>query len=547
MRLKPNPAWKLLPRPDLFVERSDEPVILDLGAAVKWITNNKPILWVGSIFSVPEPSRFPSGYALTRSLFDLIIPEDDENPDFQREALISYLTPRWPLEALFDEFERLNCDIDPVLKFFSDWDKHAEPNPLHMAITSYYERGLSAAPLCVTTNWDSMIEKAFRGKGYSVEVGGPAKVPLEDFGKPHIAERTMFVYHPHGSFECEDVVCSSFQEQQQLSLHIGWKFHPMLVLGYSGYEPSLYRQLEISSPQLWCIRDKDDLRTPSKRRLMCRRGTFVYIGDLRELLRELQLLEKDVNFRDNNIRLRGEFSQNVVKIIQCAITSQMHPQFCSELLADAICSNYEEPEMTSRLFAITRALDNHIRDRCLSPELALGLMTIAGFRNDEIVWVSLLAYLLRRKKAAGKGAVDLVLGYADEARKQRETFGLSKDFEGAYQLLRYRARFYKGFLGKSESVADDVRNVVQNQMPWMAMGDMALGAELTELAAFSCLFHDDDARALGYFDTAATYFYLVGLWNAGAHNEWACRNLAEVREYAKKYSLRIPMPTGKPN
>ena len=37
MRLEPESRWYLLPRPDLVVERSAEPQILKIDAAVDWI------------------------------------------------------------------------------------------------------------------------------------------------------------------------------------------------------------------------------------------------------------------------------------------------------------------------------------------------------------------------------------------------------------------------------------------------------------------------------------------------------------------------------
>jgi hypothetical protein len=104
MKLQPKNQWLLLPRPDLVVERSTEPLILSLDAAVEWIKRNKPLLWVGSMFSVPEPSGFPSGYAVTRSLFDLIFPAHSKLPEARRDGIINDLMPQWPLEALLDLF-----------------------------------------------------------------------------------------------------------------------------------------------------------------------------------------------------------------------------------------------------------------------------------------------------------------------------------------------------------------------------------------------------------------------------------------------------------
>ncbi len=66
---------------------------------------------------------------------------------------------------------------------------------------------------------------------------------------------------------------------------------------------------------------------------------------------------------------------------------------------------------------------------------------------------------------------------------------------------------------------------------------------MMELAAFACLRDGEDERAKGYFDTAATFFYLMRLWNAGKLNEWASNNIESVRPNAKKGILKIPIPS----
>ena len=544
MRLQPKERWYLLPRPDLAVERSAEPQILKLDAAVDWIKRNKPLLWVGSIFSVPEPSRFPSGYALTRSLFDLIFPAAEALQKTARDQMINSLMPRWPLEAVFDEFESLDFDLsESVLAFFADLDARASPNPLHDAVTRYYEQGLAAAPLCVTTNWDTLVEKAFRRKGYKVHAAGPGKMPADDFGKPDMSERTMSVYHPHGSFETGDVVCSSFQEQKQLSLHMGFKYHPVLFLGYSGYEPSLYRHLEYSGPQLWCIRNEHDLDIPAKRRLLCRRDTQVFVGDMLELLRALQLLDQDVSLATSYLSLEGKIPPKVIEVIHCSIAARIEPRFCSDYLADALCCDYPEPELSFRLSRIIGAVHNHIRNRMASSELPLALMAAARFRNDEGLWLGLLAYLLRHEQSMRPQTIDSILASASEARKQTESADASGRARLVAKLTQARTRCYRSFLGRPEQNDDDARNLMLNQLSWITLGDMALGAELTEVAAFACLRHGEEDRARGFFDTAASFYYLMGLWNAGRHSEWACSNTGRIKKYATNGILRIPATT----
>ena len=510
MKFQSGSQWLLLPRPDRLVERPSEPTLLDLEDAVAWIKERRPLLWVGSIFSVPEPSGFPSGYAVTRSLFDLLFPSDSQRPEVLRDRMLNELIPRWPLEVLLDQFEYLNYDLsESLLEFFAELDRRAEPNILHEAVARYYEKGHSVVPLCLTTNWDTLLEKAFRAMGFRVNVGGPKEMPGEHFGKP-TEGKVISVYHPHGSFETRDVVCSFFQEQRQLSLHMDFLHYPLLLLGYSGYEPSLYRHLESGSPQLWCIRDKADLEIPAKRRLLCRPNTWVFVGDMLVLLRVLGILNEDVDLFSKSLALIGKVPPKVVDVIQCGIAARSDPRFCSDLLAETILASYSEPELSFRYGAIMGAIEAHIRNRIAHSGLPLGLMAATSFRNHEQLWISLLAYLLRFGQGYRQEMVDHLLTQADRARKELEHTVAEADSGSNTlgSLLQARTRCYKSFLGKPEREGDNVKEDILTQIPSIYLGDMSLGGELAELAAFACLRDGDDDRARGYFDTAATYYYL---------------------------------------
>jgi hypothetical protein len=538
MKLKPEPRWLLLPRVDLLVDRSAEPTILDLSAAVEWVKQNKPLLWVGSIFSVPQPSGFPSGYAITRSLFDLIFPTESRLPEDTHERFLSELTPRWPLEALLDQFELLGFDLsESLLGFFADHNRVARPNTLHNAVVRYYERGYSGVPLCVTTNWDTLLERAFHARGYAVQTAGPSHMPDDRFGKAQDDAKIISVYHPHGSFETEDVVCSSFQEQQQLSLHMEFKFHPILFLGYSGYEPSLYRHLEYTAAQLWCIRDEADLHIPAKRRLLARRNTYVFVGDMLDLLRALHVLDDRPNLSSDQLGLDGPIPSEVIEVVHCAIAAALNPRFCARFLVESLLSHRTEPESAHKFRIAVDALQNHVRDRVTDHEVPLSLMAASHFVNDEQLWIGVLAYLLRSGQPIGVETIDDVLTRSEEARKEEDGAGGS----AAAALLRTRARCYRSFLGRPEREDDDVKDWKLNSVASTWLGNMALAAELMELAGFACLRDGDDDRAAGYLDTAATYYYLTGLWNAGQLNEWASRNIDVVRPHAKQNTLRIPM------
>jgi hypothetical protein len=281
------------------------------------------------------------------------------------------------------------------LNFFKSVNESAAPNALHKAVVSYYQQGLARWLLCVTTNWDTLQEKAFRDAAYSVVTGGPGKMPDASFGKEGGDPTTIFLYHPHGSFETQDIVCSLKREQSQLALNMEMMLHPTLFLGYSGYEPSLYRRLEFNAGQLWCIRDVADFEIPAKRRLLSRPNTFVYVGDMCELLLALGVLETDVDLTSKHLALDGRVPPKVTEVLRQGILASLDPNLCVDVFANTLTSFYPEPEATVRYVSLLRAVISHVRNRTYHPGLALSLMSAAKFRDSEQTWISLLAYLLR--------------------------------------------------------------------------------------------------------------------------------------------------------
>jgi hypothetical protein len=179
-----------------------------------------------------------------------------------------------------------------------------------------------------------MLEKAFRAKGFSAQIG-------HNFEKTTVSKKAVSIYHPHGAFETRDVVCSYIREQQQLTLHLTFMSHPILFLGYSGYEPSLYRNLEIDGAQLWCVRNESDFQIPSKRRILCRPNTFVYVGDVQELLRALGVLDQDISFDSMQLARAGAVPPKVLEVIRMGMAANMDSRLCGHLLNDLMTGEYE--------------------------------------------------------------------------------------------------------------------------------------------------------------------------------------------------------------
>lgn len=549
-KLPDRAEWVLMRRADTPIGRCEQPVALSLDQALDWIRKEKPILWVGSIFSVPEPASFPSGFSIMKSLFSLIL--QNAIPGAQQSNIIEQISPRWPLEALLDEFDFLGLDLsESLLQFFNDQNSKSAPTALHEAIVAYYQQGLAYLPLVITTNWDTLLERAFNNNGFTVVAEGPRLGLDPSFGQSTCDCNTIFVYHPHGSFAKRDVVCSYRREQRQLSMDPLLLRHPTLFLGYSGYEPSLYFHLEHDAGQLWCVKDKSDFLIPSKRRLLCRPNTFVYIGDLRELLRALGVLHRDVDLNTKQLALRDvQIPPKVIEILQSRVLCSLASGPSAAMMIHTLLSDLDEPEGTLRYAVLMRTIVEHIRDRSSDTAILGALLASANFRDSEQLWISVLAHLLRHDTDLPMEVIQRILVRSEKAPSS----GLGKE-ESRDDLLVYgfgpckqRANFYKRFLGVSGTIKDnDLRRGTGSwdeqticAVTALISGDVAALGEFTEILGFHHLRDRSHEKAIACFDYAATCFYLRGLWNAGALNEWAAANTKKMETLARGRTLLIP-------
>jgi hypothetical protein len=192
--------------------------------------------------------------------------------------------------------------------------------------------------------------------------------------------------------------------------------------------------------------------------------------------------------------------------------------------------------MTFRFIRILRAIDNHIRDRIDDAALPLALMAATRFRDDEQIWYSLLSYVLRFSPNLHDAVIQRLVRGANRAKRGK---GLRYS-KGSLPFVRARSRCYKAYLGQPERPDDDASTFMLSQYSGMLLGDLALSGELAEMAAFTCLRKDEFDRAKGYFDTAATYYYLTGLWNGGRVSEWASQNVETLKAGVTLAGLRMP-------
>lgn len=540
MRLDHVPERKIMvPSIDRLVDRREEPQVRTLFQAVEWVVTKKPILWIGSIFSVPQPSGLPAGAATTRAILDLIYPPDERiSPSF-RDRVIQEAQTRFSLEQLMDYMEVLYDPKFPasVLDHFSRLNSKARPNSLHDAVVKYYEMGLSSAPVCFTTNWDTLLERAFRNHGYTAHVGSFTQDLGESFGRDNSKEKAIWIYHPHGSFETRDTVSSAFQEQQQLPMPYSYLHQPILFLGYSGYEPSMYPHLDWGNPQLWCIRQNGkNLGPPAKQRLLCKPNTYVFVGDVCKLLKELGVLDADVDCSQQvkPLVLKSKLLDLAFDPVRNQIKAIGDPLFATDLLLETQLLGASDPNAGIKTHMTIQAIDGHIRNRVHDHRLPLALMAARFYPFPEQIWISLIGYLLRHSQDESGHKIAFALGQIYQIEKEHQLTGPLKDT----RIMRILC--YKKFLGLPDAIQDDDLYLKCAMIGQGRAGDMALGGELSELAGFHYLRDGDDNRAKAYFDSAATYYYLTGLWQGGEQLEWASRNLDQVRVHAAAKSLYIP-------
>lgn len=546
LRLPYEGGWIFGRRPDGEVPRIPAPRVLTLDQSVDWIQSVKPILWTGSMLSVPPPSNFPSGLTVGTGLLQLMLGEPPED----KADMFTLLARQWPLEVLLDELDSVadNCSRS-LLTFFRQHDAIAMPNPLHFAIVDYYRRGLAYKPLCVTVNWDTLQEKAFRESNFDVVVGSPNMPPAKGFGESEISDR-LFIYHPHGSFDHEDVVCSHAQEVRQLAGSHAYAYllnligHPTLFLGYSGYEPSMYDYLLMRrEEELWCVRTNNDLELPLKRRLLSRPGVYVYVGDLRDLLKALGLLHGNIEFLpDKMLQPAIPMSRAAYGHMQLVTLARANANFCATELIRIVASESGESESNYVYNSLMKILVNHMRDTPERSDVLAALLAAAGIRNTPQTWINVLACLLRSVGELEPRVINLYLERARKALGDRKRIYSKRDL-GSFSLgvVRGRTEIYRHYLGYSTRFdGNDPPNWEWiHSRPNQAFADLGATGEFMEVLAFLTLRQGDFELASRYFDYAADQYYLQGLWRAGARVEWASTNTEQLLTAAHAGSLAI--------
>lgn len=511
--------WLLLPRDDITRPRNSKPVILTLNQAEEWVRKKRPVPWIGSIFSVPTPSNFPSGIAISRLLFDLLYPAVSETEAERDEIFWSKFLPAWPLERLFDLCVILDIPAkQQLLQWFADQEGAREPNALHYAVVDYCRK--NNVRECVTTNWDFLLERAYHKRGLATSSSGVDQglQPPE----PFIAD--VHIYHPHGSFSQKDIVCSLFTESRGVPIAPSLTPRAFLFLGYSGYEPSMYPHLEAigAVDALWCVRSEEDFRHPAKRRLLSLQNTVTYVGDLRELLKALGCLEESVDLKSPQLTIDLSIHPN-----QRAVAADYLRATLDACTLEEAFNSVGKARNATEFFLRASLFSDHIgalvRGRSTDPLLEQVIYSVIQttpdfLRNTHIVdqfWLWDIAHTFRQTGTL-----------STEQVHHLNRIALRSDLHelGARGLrLKLQAKHYASFL------VPEFADMMREDFYIFAgmVGDIALQGECAEFLGWSVLRKGDPKRALALFSAAATYYYLMGLTTAGDYLLEVCDSVVK--------------------
>lgn len=273
------PRVKLTPQKH-YRTKTSEIRFVDIVGVRRFVEENSPYLWLGSAVSVP--SGLPTGISLTRSIakwaLTPIIFEATESS--YGKKFVAEIAASHSLEEIFDLARAYDVDMNFIYRELHKLSDSVEPNVYHVAACEYYRRCHPDGVL-FTTNWDMLFEKAFLKMDVPFRTLSTEDSMVTAKGS---YDGMVCVHHVHGCFEHSDIVTSVLTEQRDIDFPISAYGRPLLVIGYSGYEPSVFEKLYMSIvPQLWCVYSKKELDDPIKRRLMLRDNVSVYIGDMKDI------------------------------------------------------------------------------------------------------------------------------------------------------------------------------------------------------------------------------------------------------------------------
>jgi hypothetical protein len=204
--------------------------------AVREAADNKRLaVFAGSGLSVLRPAFLPNWSSFNQAVFDAVKTAAAEklagDPD-TRAALDTLTLDRIPVETFSDQI----VDGFSGADYFSVLDllDGRASNANHKALAELAARGALRA--IVTTNFDTLIERAFRERGVALQVFAQP----EDFESPTAFDHCV-LYKIHGTVGAETTFVDTVSQKmrglgpaKRTHLHAVYDAFHMLVVGFSG-------------------------------------------------------------------------------------------------------------------------------------------------------------------------------------------------------------------------------------------------------------------------------------------------------------------------
>jgi hypothetical protein len=309
-----------------------------------------------------------------------------------------------------------------------------------------------------------------------------------------------------------------------------------MFLGYSGYEPSMYPHLERigHGNALWCVRKREDLLVPLRKRLLSLAGTVVFVGDVRELLRRLGYLGELVDFTNNSaLPMDIHIHDRQRSLANDVIRSFLGTVSLKEAF-ESVKKASNEIEMFLRANFFSEYVGTLVRQRCsdamLGQVIASVLATAPDFLHKthliDQFWMWDIAFRVRTNQNFTSAHFDNM----HRISRRDDLIEIAGSFGGR---LKTQSLAYATFLDSAN--CDKVFSGDQYIMA-MAFGDKALQGELCEISAWNAFINGEVERATALLESAATYYYVSAIPQAGDRISAICRSIPGSTKYRRLFT-----------
>lgn len=328
--------------------------------AVRAAANNKCLaVFAGSGLSVLPPAFLPDWRSFNQAVLDAVktaaaVPLADD-PD-ARAALDTLTLDRIPVEAFSDQI----VDGFSGADYFSVLDllDGRASNANHQALAELAARGALRA--IVTTNFDTLIERAFRERGVALQVFAQP----QDFEQPPAFEHCV-LYKIHGTVGAETTFVDTVSQKmrglgpaKRTHLRAVYDTFHTLVVGFSGADlafgqdylafDALQGRSATRTALTWVVRAGDKTR-PEVTTLLERVNAAPLVGSLPEIFARLGVAVEAATKEDE--ALRATIGERVRAGVTARLASGQDAAPRALLFCAGLLGSLEQIGLASRLLA----------------------------------------------------------------------------------------------------------------------------------------------------------------------------------------------------